>query len=260
MRKNHITGYLTDEHSWSLAIADAMRDQTDHTYDGLAGGTLIRRPWEKLGWAELGFARRFDELAERMVLGVEGRDRYSDLLSPGMGDSLSLERATARVRSALEPWAAAPNPTLEFRFWNRNQRELALVPTLILSGVPTVYTPFMDPDFLDLLTSVPTGSTDKSVQDEAIDTAFPEVSHLRFASFGDPSVSRSTARRIGRDLARILLRDSDGSIVDRGRLLRQAARSSVTGETGLAIGRRPSLITYLVQLERVVREGPRPVS
>ena len=86
------------------------------------------------------------------------------------------------------------------------------------------------------------------------------MGYARFHGPKGPSFDASVARRIGRDLARILVRDSDGSIVDRRRLLGQAIRSAVTGHPALALGRRPSLITYLVQLERIVREGPRPAS
>ena len=80
---------------------------------------------------------------------------------------------------------------------------------------------------------------------------------LPYARFGRPEMPRPLARGVNRDLARTLLRDSDGTLVDRGRLLRRTLAGAVTGDPDLAVGRIPSLIAYLVQLEKLVREGPR---
>jgi hypothetical protein len=257
--KDRITSWTTDEHAWSLAISDALAG-TSHTYEGLGGGTLLQRPWDLEDMADLAAARRFDELASRIVLGRTGRDRFSDLVSPAMRDVLTTDRAIARVRRAFEPYEGASNPMLEFRFWNRAMRQLSLVPNLILSHIPTVYTPFLDAEFVDFAGSIPVGSVDLDLHGEIIAAAFPEVADVPYARFGRPIMPRPLARGIDRDLVRVLTRDSDGTLVDRPRLLRQAVVGAVTGDAGLAIGRRPSLITYLVQLERVVREGPRLAS
>ena len=69
---------------------------------------------------------------------------------------------------------------------------------------------------------------------------------------------RPLARKVHRDLARVLMHDSDGSLVHRRRLLRRTMAGAVTGDPDLALGRRPSLVAYLVQLENVVRDGARP--
>jgi hypothetical protein len=130
------------------------------------------------------------------------------------------------------------------------------VPTLILAGIPKVFTPFIDPDFVAFAMSVPVGSVDRSIHDEALAAAYPLVAGVPYASFGVPEVASSFARQVARDLALILAKDSDGSLVDRAGLLRRSLRGTVQADIWLATGRRPALISYLVQLERLVREGP----
>ena len=260
-RKNRLTGYVTDEHSWSLSLADALAGRTDHTYEGSPGGILIKRSWELDGWGELGRAGHFDELAHRITLGKygrdTGRDRYTDLLAPDVRESLSFERATARVRRALAPFEHEPDPVLNFVLWNRGIRELMLTPTVILSAVPSVYTPYLDPGFVSFAMSVPIGGFGRDIHDEVIERVLPDVPPVPYARFGRPVMPRPLARKVHRDLARVLMHDSDGSLVHRRRLLRRTMAGAVTGDPDLALGRRPSLVAYLVQLENVVRDGAR---
>jgi hypothetical protein len=56
-------------------------------------------------------------------------------------------------------------------------------------------------------------------------------------------------RRVSRDLLRLLRNGSDGSLVDRERLVVRAAIDSVAGGGWYAWGRRAALVAYLVQLE-----------
>jgi hypothetical protein len=261
-RKNMITGPLTDEHAWSLPVADALAGRTDHTYEGTPGGTVMDRPWELDGWGELGRLGRLDEAAERIALGKAGRetgrDRYSELISPAMREPLRFERAVARVRRELAVHEREPDPVLSFRVWGRAVRELALVPTLVWSDIPTVYTPYFDPDFMAFGMSVPMTAFGRELHDEAIASILPDVPPIPYARFGRPVMPRPLARMVNRDLARLLMRASDGTLLDRRRLLRMTLAGSLTGDPTLAVGRSPSLITYLVHLEELVREGPRP--
>jgi hypothetical protein len=256
-RKNRITGYLSDEHAWALAVADHLRGRTSHTYEGTPGGALIQRPWDSDGMGDLARARRFDEFATRLVVGKDGRDRYSQHLSPSMRELLPTTRAIARVRQALVPHERSDNPAMEFRFWNRGMRELMLTPALVLQDIPTVYTPYLDPEVVAFATSIGAELIGEGFHDDIISTAYPDVARVRYARFGKPAIRAALARSINRDLAQLLMRDSDGTLLDRTRLVRNAMKGAATGDPELAIGRRPSLITYLVQLEKIVREGPR---
>lgn len=256
MRKNRVTGYGSDEHTWSLSVADALEGHTSHTYDGLPGGTLLQRPSERSHLRESLEAGRFDELARRFLKTEDGQVRFVDLLAPALRESVSPERAAARLRAGIEPHLSAADPLLAFRFWNRVVRELALVPTRVLGGVPSVFTPFMDPDFIDFAASLPFSAVGKHVHGDALARAFPEASGVPFAPAGQALIGRAFARRVNLDLAALLLRGSDGSLVDRAGLLRRALRGIVTGDDWLARGRRPALVTYLVQLESLVRAGP----
>jgi len=257
MRKLPITSYASDEHAWSLAIADRLDGATPQTYDGFPGGTLLQRPWERHPWARLLMEGRVERAAGRLVRPRLGRDRFSELLSPAVRPQLTPRRAAHRMRAALEPHLRDDNPPFAFRFWNRSIHDLALMPTLILSGAGRVLTPYMDADFVTFGSSIPFGSAGRDIHEEAIAKAFPQVAAVPFAAFGGPVMPRTLSRSINRDLARILARVSDGSLIDRGRLLRLATAGALTGDTRLSIGRRPSLITYLVLLERLVRERPR---
>jgi hypothetical protein len=56
---------------------------------------------------------------------------------------------------------------------------------------------------------------------------------------------------MNRDLLDLLRHHSDGSLVDRGSLMRRAAIGAATGSDWFAWGRRAALTTYLVQLEGI---------
>ena len=173
-----------------------------------------------------------------------------------MREPMRIERAVERVRRALASHEHEPDPVFSYRVWSRAVRELALVPTLILSGVKTVYTPYFDPELVAFAMSVPMSGFSRDLHDELIELILPDVPPVPYARFGRPEMPRPLARGVNRDLARTLLRDSDGTLVDRGRLLSKTLAGAVTGDPELALGRSPSLITYLVQLEKLARDGP----
>ncbi|CAN5703587.1 hypothetical protein BH23CHL8_BH23CHL8_31750 [soil metagenome] len=255
-RKNRVTGYCSDEHTWSLSLAGALEGRTGHTYDGLPGGTLLQRPSERASAREALEAGRLDELAETHLKTEDGQVRFVSLLNPATRGRLSPERAAARLRAGMDIHLSSANPLLAFRFWNRVVRELALVPTRVLSGVPIVFTPFMDAEFIDFAAALPSSIVGKELHSEAIAGAFPEAAGVPFAHSGPPRITRAFARRVNRDLAVLLLRTSDGSLVDRKGLLRRALRGMLTGDDWLVRGRRPALVAYLIQLEALVRTGP----
>jgi asparagine synthase (glutamine-hydrolysing) len=256
LRKNRVTGYCSDEHTWSLSLAAALAGHTGHTYDGLPGGTLIQRPSERASARAALEAGRLHELAEMYLKTDTGQVRFVALLSPAMRARLSPERAAARVRVGLEAHLSSGDPLLAFRFWNRVVRELALVPTRVLSGVRTVFTPYMDPEFIDFAAALPPSIVGKELHSEALARAFPEAANVPYAHSGPQTVTPAFARQVSRDIAVLLLRTSDGSLVDRAALLRRAARGILTGDDWLARGRRPALVAYLVQLEALVRGEP----
>jgi hypothetical protein len=62
---------------------------------------------------------------------------------------------------------------------------------------------------------------------------------------------------MNQDLLALLRNHSDGSLVDRGALMRRAALGAAIGDAWFAWGRRAALTTYLIQLEAISRgRGP----
>ena len=104
-----------------------------------------------------------------------------------------------------------------------------LTPTVILSAVPSVYTPYLDPGFVSFAMSVPIGGFGRDIHDEVIERVLPDVPPVPYARFGRPVMPRPLARKVHRDLARVLMHDSDGSLVHRRRLLRRTMAGAVTG-------------------------------
>jgi hypothetical protein len=249
LTKNRITSYSADEHAWYLCVADTLEGGTSHTYDGLNGSTAFSRDYYSAKMRKLTAARRWDELATNLGRKQQGKPRYAPLISRDASERLGPERASARIRTELLRYVDSPEPYLDFRFWSRTMRELNLQASLLNPGVAAVYTPFMDPDLVEFAWSIPTEHIDERFHDDVIGVYFPEANEIPYRPRTDPHPPRSFLRELNRDLLRLLRTRSDGSLVDRHRLMRRAAIGSMTGDAWFAQARRATLTTYLVQLE-----------
>jgi hypothetical protein len=257
-RKNRRTSYCADEHAWYGPVADALNGRISHTYDGLHGGTSMAiHHFYTPRLRRLSREGRFDQLAAHLGRKQHGQPRYAPLIAPEARSAFSAERATARIRAELERFADGPEPFLEMRFWGRSTRELNLPSTLFLHAVPAVFTPFMDPEYVDFMWSVPSEHVDETFHDELMERRFPERRSIPFRERVSPRPARSFLRELNRDLLAVLRTQSDGSLVDRRALLRRAAVGALSGSDWFAWGRRSALTTYLVQLEAIVAgRGP----
>jgi hypothetical protein len=151
----------------------------------------------------------------------------------------------------LERHADAAEPYLAFRFWGRTVGELNLTGTLLLHGVPTTYGPYLDPDVMEYMWAVPSEHIDESFRDDVISAKFPEAGDIPYRPRTLPQPSPAYRREVNRGILDILRRHSDGSLVDRGALMRRAALGIVTADPWFVEMRRASLTTYLVQLEMI---------
>jgi hypothetical protein len=98
------------------------------------------------------------------------------------GDAFPLEAAQARVRRELDRHLAAVNPLGSFFFWNRVRRGIG-VSSFGINGAFDVYTPYLDYDVFDHLTSLTVDNfTDRKFHTEAIHRAFPQYAHIPFES------------------------------------------------------------------------------
>lgn len=255
-RKNQMTSYCADEHAWYLPVADELSGNTSHSYDGLNGSTSLSRNYYPARAQKLSRAGKWDELAAWMGKKDEQRrPRFSSLISRDVSDALNGEQATARIRRELQRHLDTPEPFLAMRFWNRTIRELSLPSSALLGSVPSVYTPYMDPEWVRFAWSIPNEHIDALFHNDIIARAFPAESQIPYLSSTKPVLGRHFMRKVNRDLLSLLRHASDGSLVGRAGLMRRAALGSVTGSDWFAWGRRASLTTYLVQLESLVAGG-----
>ena len=257
-RKNRLTNYCADEHAWYLPVVDALRGASAFTYDGLGGGMLLHRDFMTRAVRRAWRAGTWDELAAKLGLRDEyGTPRSAPLVEPSLRSALGPDVAAARIRRELGRHLDADNPYLSYTLNNRTVREIALVPTSMLASVTTAFTPFTDPDFVAFAASIPNELAGTRLHTEIIATAFPKVASVPYVPKRRPAADRRFRRRTARDLAGLLRRRSDGSLVDRSGLLRRATISSLTGDGWLTWGRRAALTAYLVQLESI-RRGESP--
>ncbi len=249
-RKNRLTSYCSDEHAWYLPVVDALTGTTPCSYDGLGGGMILERRFMTPRVRRLQDAGRWDELAASLgKKDDDGRARYVALLAPRLRSEITAERTAGRIRSELGHHLDADDPYLSFTLFERTMREITLTPNAMLSGVSAVYTPFMDPAFMAFAASIPGEHINRALHDEALAAAFPKVAHVPFAPTRRPQPARRFQARLNRDLFGLLLRRSDGSLIDRSALARRAAVGSIRGDGWFPWGRRLALTVYLIQLE-----------
>lgn len=259
-RKNRLTSYCADEHAWYTAVAEALDGRTSHTYDGLNGFALREPPWRSERSKRLHAQGRFDDFAASLGRRHRGAPRYAPLIARARRRDLDDGHAAARIRAGLAAYEDQPHPFRAWRLANRTVRELGLQVTGMLPGVPAAFTPFMHPDLIELTESLPPGSIDDAFHDEILALRFPIEHALPYRPKTQPRPGRAYQRSVARDMLRLLRDHSDGSLVDRGALMRRALVSAATGGDWLTWGRRASLLVYLVQLECILRgDGPGPL-
>src|SRR5205085_11171542 len=100
---------------------------------------------------------RFRDLATN-ILGALSRSNETFLQSvvrPAWRDRLSLEVAIDRLARELALHQHAADPVKSFNFWTRIRRALALTPYALMRHIRTVYSPYLDYELYDFLSSLP---------------------------------------------------------------------------------------------------------
>lgn len=264
LHKNTLTNFCTKEHGWFLPIADYLGAKTRVTYDGLGGDVLSAGLFlteEKLDL----FARaRFARLAELLLTPV-AETRLQRLLSPGAYARFHRAIAAQRLAEELETHAQAPNPVASFYFHNRTRRNVALSPYRLLQAVKTIYSPYLDRDLFDLLMSLPAPLVmDGRFHLDTLRKAYPACAAVPFAR-KEPGTHGSTlterwpdCRRTARELLRYLYSGAPHSFVRRSFLLPRTLRACLPAGPPVETFCIPAV--YLVQLERLHRDGPGPAA
>jgi hypothetical protein len=251
-RNNIVTNFCADEHAWLLAVADYLKGKVRTIYDGIGGDVLSESGYlnkERLNQFESGsyevLARSFfvyDTESLKQLIHHENRSITDD------------EIAIHRLINELKKHENAPNPVTSFVFWNRTRREIALSPYGIFRQVPTVFSPFLDHEVYDFLSSLPPGiQLDKQFHSDAIRRAFPKYAHIPFENKNTPAVeSRKQYIQFRKDFALYVASKKPSSLFRRSSLM--------PGLLGPLVRRRLTpLVLYLFQLELVKEMTSAPI-
>jgi asparagine synthase (glutamine-hydrolysing) len=268
LRKNWDTHLCADEHAWYVRMVDELTGKAGTLYDGLGGALSVPNRFLSREGLALFEAGRMRELATLLLqsLSRSGEQFLIGVLRAPFRAALSFERAVDRFAEELERHRAAPDPIKSFNFWNRIRRELALVPYGMMRGVPTVYSPYLDHDLFDFLSSLPPevmsptlSASDKSFHSEAVLRGYPRWAHIPFEDKGAPKRDpRALDAQFGADAARYLLpRAGFGARLLNARyvmprLLYGLARRPYREATSWL----PTMALYLSQLDAVARRDP----
>jgi asparagine synthase (glutamine-hydrolysing) len=215
LRKNWDTHLCADEHAWYAEMVDQLAGKARTVYDGLGGALSVPNRFHSREALALLEAGRLRELASAL-LGAQSRSDEPFLMRvirEPYRNALSFDRAVDHFAAELDRHVAAPDPIKSFNFWNRIRRELALVPYAMMRAVPTVYTPYLDHDLYDFLSSLPIevmtppiSSSDKSFHTEAVLRGYPHYAHIPFEDRSAPKRDpRAIDAQFGAEAARYLL-------------------------------------------------------
>ncbi len=257
--KNRLTGLCTLEHGWGLPVGDYLRDMARVIFDGLAGdvftdcrGITTRERHEAFRDG------RFTELAEDFLGPPSERFAF---LAADLRRRLSRERAIRHFTRECARFAAAPNPTAAFWFWNRTRRTVALLPYGVWHRRAQVVAPFLDHDLFDFMISLPAALVGNyTLHAATIRTEFPDYAHIPF--FSQPNLPPADAWRGLRREARAtlwwFLAHGSSRSLSRAFVLSRLARAQVDRRYCQSIGWLPPQVLYLAQLGQMTHGHPSP--
>jgi hypothetical protein len=262
-RKNWETHLCADEHAWYVAMVDQIAATARTVYDGLGGALSVPNRFLSPEALALFERAEFHALARRLLASNSRSTEalFERVLNRGWYAALSLEHAVDRLAAELARHRDAADPVKSFNFWNRIRRELALQPYGLMKSVPTIYSPYLDHELYDFLSSLPPevmsptlSASDKSFHTDAILRGYPRFAHIPFE---DKAAARRDARahdaRFVRDTARCLLprAATRTTLLNRLYVLPRLAYSLARRSYREAIGWLPIVALYLFQLDAV---------
>ena len=214
LRKNWQTHFCADEHAWYLRMINLLEAEAATVYDGMGGALSVAGRFLSSSNLRLFEHGRFHDLAEAILarFGVQTDAHLAQFVSPGLRDATGWARARERLAADLTRHAEAPDPTKSFNFWNRTRREIALVPYALMNRLPAVFSPYLDRDVYELLSSLAPSmlspdlsSPNKSFHSEAIQRAHVQYAHLPFEDSHAPKLdARLHYRQFGSQSARFI--------------------------------------------------------
>jgi len=257
LQKNLQTSFCADENAWYLAMVDYLKGRASLIYDGIGGDVLSESRNLSAERVELFDSGRFTDLAEHMF--VRNETGLARLLQPQFYRRCGRDLAVDQLVAELKKHVDAPNPIGSFYFWNRTRREIALAPYGLLNTVAEVYSPFLDHDLFDFLTSLPaTMLLDRQFHTETVRRAHPRFARIPFESRATPTgMYRSHFRRLALELGWYTLRHTPSPIVRTSLLIPRLVLGVLNGDHVKMGAAAHPLVPYLLQLGDVLSEGPR---
>jgi asparagine synthetase B (glutamine-hydrolysing) len=258
LRKNQLTSFCSDEHTWAMSMCDLVNRKKVTLYDGIGGDVLSAGLFsspERLKWLRAGASELF---VVDLFGSAEGE--LQRWLRPDVRRRFSRERAVARASAVASRYGSQPNPVASFFFDNRTRREIALYSCCLFRADTLLYMPFLDHRVVDYLMSIPCEDLiDKKFHTDALARGYPQWANLPYAlDESDPRAARLsslTARRFSTRLALVvaeLLMQRRDAWVDR-----LAVLPRLVGLLGRTDARRsafwfnPERIVWATQLERL---------
>jgi hypothetical protein len=252
LRKNLMTSFCTDEHQWSLVMADYLGGKVACVYDGIGGDVLSRSRLQKKDHLIYFQTGDFIGLANTLL---GARETLARVVPPDEHQRMGRDLAVERLSSELRRHAKCPNPIGSFFFWNRTRREISLIPYRILRNIDTVFSPYLDRELFDFLSSLRGSSVvGEDLHTEVIRRAYPKYAHI---GFEDPNARpcpdfgffRAWARRT---LQYVLKQDS--RFVRKRHVVPRLIRCMVDKRYSPSISWIAPMTTYLLQLEETATQ------
>ncbi len=179
--KNILTNLSALEHSWLMPLGRQLNDY-DISFDGLGVGVYSRSELLDDFLYQYYINGEYDKIAKWLFNHVGPGEELLSLIKGKYGFiSRNYKSAVELVIQELKEHSDSGNPLASFNFWNWNRNAIATNPFGIQGCVKMNYTPLMDKDLFDLVSSFTFSFVKKNEpQTIAINRAFPEYSGIPF--------------------------------------------------------------------------------
>jgi len=248
----YTSNFCSPEHSWTLGLTAYLEERAEVVFDGLGGDILsagfLYSPERLDAFVSGNPERVMTSLAfrsEAQICRVLSRSAYKEL---------DIDRAVARIGRVAAKHLAANNPVTSYFFWNRTRRSIAMIPYAILANVGTVYTPYLDHEVFDLLSSLPPAIfEDHAFHEDAIVRAYPKFVDVPYAA---PTADNRAFTKHIRDslprMLRIAIRLKQPFIFDRARFVRLSAVAIALPRLASRFGWYLQDLLYVLALETLI--------
>lgn len=253
IRKNLETHFCAVQHGWYLALADFLNGRFEYTYGGIGGDVLSQSKFLSPHLDAVFRSRNVNGICEILLTRqASSRAGIIRLLKGDLKAAMQIEVATRRLAPEVERHLDSPNPVASFMFWNRTRREIALAPYGLLSGIPYVYSPFVDHELFDFLTTLPSSMLmDHTFHDDTIARAYPKFAHIPYVDKTAPATDDTAQRaRFLAEATRTFLLKKPSRFVQN--LVPRAKMLAGTLARGHAIPWISAYIIYLDQIEHIM--------